>query len=796
MESARSKVLAIADLRENLIDPITYEVMTDPVMAKDGYTYERSSIQLWFDTCRAAGNPILSPMTGEVISGQELLTNFRLLPLLAKLKEVSNTDSASKRVEKGIPDVGTKVLSSKVFEELDRIISLDITKSLGLRCAQVVALGMESHGKSTLLERLIGLPLFPRDRKRCTACPIRVHLRRNPSQITTIRIRDRGNQKTFAGSESIIAIERICDEVKRLMTFVLGLQPNIAVSTQYEIVVNIQQPFVPNLDILDLPGLLGANTSASEIGQDVAKASSDLARSIIMSEKDHSLFMLVVDCRSQINHSSAAELVRTTGIEAQTIGVLTKLDAYRTEDDEDEDLLMQRLTSNELLKTHGWLMCSSRNPKDESYGRDIDRLELMEAREGQLLSREEYDVYRATGKVGLPAVRKAVQGLFEDFLCHEWIPRIINALLEEFYRTRDEHAALGLPIPKSSSKSIKFINRLLRRLDDIGITVPGHPEADLSSIEDYLVVENQTLSKYVIASVANKTGQWLRFDQATLVWDALENYNNLISQINCEYQRNQQSSFCTTSFTKGAPASSVNRGIGPVSEYNVKSDCPLCPAAHITRTRVVPALQALVSAICQFMTAPERAAELKNLIESDHYPLEELSGLQPWRLNLTDTTSNVTQRAGAASLKAGRFPQLISSIQMYISTMLGKIAEEFSAMCEEEIAQAADKENGFFFTIHGVKQGIYCFTMFWTSDGKLFAEKLISLWLRTLQHNNIENILTSFNDEDINICTNESCSSERESVLRKMIDILDVTTSLKRISQETPAIVFRGRTAT
>ena len=43
--------------------PITREPMQDPVVASDGYTYEREAIQRWMDEAAAAAVPLTSPMT-------------------------------------------------------------------------------------------------------------------------------------------------------------------------------------------------------------------------------------------------------------------------------------------------------------------------------------------------------------------------------------------------------------------------------------------------------------------------------------------------------------------------------------------------------------------------------------------------------------------------------------------------------------------------------------------------------------------------------------------------------------
>lgn len=52
--------------------PLTLEVMDDPVLAADGYTYERSAIESWFKK-----QPIVSPLTHKPIPSK-LKPNFRL----------------------------------------------------------------------------------------------------------------------------------------------------------------------------------------------------------------------------------------------------------------------------------------------------------------------------------------------------------------------------------------------------------------------------------------------------------------------------------------------------------------------------------------------------------------------------------------------------------------------------------------------------------------------------------------------------------------------------------------------
>lgn len=52
--------------------PITSEIMRDPVVASDGFSYEREAIQHWFDSHNR------SPMTNAVLDDLSLRPNFAL----------------------------------------------------------------------------------------------------------------------------------------------------------------------------------------------------------------------------------------------------------------------------------------------------------------------------------------------------------------------------------------------------------------------------------------------------------------------------------------------------------------------------------------------------------------------------------------------------------------------------------------------------------------------------------------------------------------------------------------------
>ncbi|CAE6970645.1 PUB36 [Symbiodinium sp. CCMP2592] len=71
------------------ICPITHDVMTDPVVCADGYTYERTAISRWFETSRK------SPVTGQSLPHVEMVPNQSVRTLLKTLIDMSDKPQAS-----------------------------------------------------------------------------------------------------------------------------------------------------------------------------------------------------------------------------------------------------------------------------------------------------------------------------------------------------------------------------------------------------------------------------------------------------------------------------------------------------------------------------------------------------------------------------------------------------------------------------------------------------------------------------------------------------------------------------
>lgn len=77
---------------QEFICPISHELMIDPVVVSDGFSYERKSIEKWF----SIGSQI-SPLTGLPLSNTTLIPNFQLKSAIGRYKEMTSKEVSALR---------------------------------------------------------------------------------------------------------------------------------------------------------------------------------------------------------------------------------------------------------------------------------------------------------------------------------------------------------------------------------------------------------------------------------------------------------------------------------------------------------------------------------------------------------------------------------------------------------------------------------------------------------------------------------------------------------------------------
>ena len=80
-------------IRDDFKCPLTNQLMKDPVIAADGYTYERQSIREWFANNKKTWNNIkcvISPVTGDILTTDMLFSNHQLFKQIQDYRKANN----------------------------------------------------------------------------------------------------------------------------------------------------------------------------------------------------------------------------------------------------------------------------------------------------------------------------------------------------------------------------------------------------------------------------------------------------------------------------------------------------------------------------------------------------------------------------------------------------------------------------------------------------------------------------------------------------------------------------------
>eukprot|EP00756_Hemistasia_phaeocysticola_P039426 Hpha_TRINITY_DN16813_c0_g2::TRINITY_DN16813_c0_g2_i1::g.152053::m.152053 len=441
----------------DLVCPISLLLFEDPVEAADGFLYDRGNIQRHIDRQSPSGKvgKVLSPVTLKPFK------HHKLKPREDILKRVADW----RAIQQGGRDqlhVTLQTLRSEVFESLDRFCLPKDVVLPEFRMPAMIVLGNESVGKSTLLERLVGFPILPRDRDVCTRMPVRVTLRRcreaQSAEVSVWRRVGKGELEQETKPPWYVALDRASAVVRDLMDEAVR-SCGKEYETEKELRVTVLGPKCPNVTILDLPGVI-----ATPSGRDLTEA---LAERYIKEERGFAMFLLVHSAIATGRDCLAASLIERYGLEKDTLGVFTKLDQILPEEDDitNGSVVTKLLTGGDKsgvkLPAGRWLGCASRpNSKvlaaETTGSREVMRLLKLDESERKvikkLIEEEEEDgtpsvLPELHGRLGINNVRHLVESAFEAFITERWIPSVKEMVSVHAGKFLRACVDLGLPLP-------------------------------------------------------------------------------------------------------------------------------------------------------------------------------------------------------------------------------------------------------------------------------------------------------------------------------------------------------------
>ena len=300
----------------------------------------------------------------------------------------------------------------------------------------IVVIGSESAGKSSTLERIAGLSLFPRDDKICTRMPIKLSLINSGDSESRVTLK-------FPGRVDLVVTEAdAASAVGKLMSEVVP--PGHGVIDE-QLTIEVRKPSVPTLDLVDLPGIVAASIEGEPADM--------MSRTRALSERylrDHSTIVVAVVPANitRVRDSQAIQLVQAAKKEEVTLGVLAKADlAHDPRYKQRKQTtpywqLKDRLAgkADDMVKLLSWVAVKNRDTL-------VEEEEASSLQESCETERKWFvDEAKLGGEqCGIAALLSHLDALFTLYIKQTWVPAAVSQLEQESAGIAAQIDELGRP---------------------------------------------------------------------------------------------------------------------------------------------------------------------------------------------------------------------------------------------------------------------------------------------------------------------------------------------------------------
>ena len=350
-----------------------------------------------------------------------------------------------------MPTVSAATLFRTTTSEHQRFIAfVDKLRRLGIErdcpIPQIAVAGDQSAGKSSVLELISGIP-FPRGTGTVTKCAIRICMRQCDTWSASLfRQPETGDPTEAEQVEDLASLGRHISEHQA------ALCPNGTVSSGV-IDITLEAPDVPNLTLIDLPGIVHATTtgqSESMLGQ-----VSELVDSYLQQER--TLILAVLESHRDVATQDILTRARKVDPDGlRTIGVLTKPDLFLVERGDEADP-KQLLRSDECPLLHGYYVVKGRGPSDQTQSRDEAlRADSAFFESGPLAG-------APSERCGVPALASKLSELLVAHI-RKCLPKLADDVRTTLASTKTELGTMGRAPPTTEGERRIAVQEMTRSL--------------------------------------------------------------------------------------------------------------------------------------------------------------------------------------------------------------------------------------------------------------------------------------------------------------------------------------------
>lgn len=325
---------------------------------------------------------------------------------------------------------------------------------------RLVVVGSQSSGKSSLLNSILGMDILPTGSNMVTRSPLQIELiQTGNTHHAVFGNYINGNWETVENIE--ISYPDITSEqknkIKNTITKITehnaGTNMNI---TNKPIYLRVLSPNVPNLSLVDLPGLTMVACTDRGQPKDIKEQIRNMVGEYIKPKK--TLILAVMPARVDIEADIALDLIKEYDTNGErTIGVLTKIDLMN--DGTDITNLLTNNISVDLQLKYGYFAIKNRTNKEAGEFNVLQGLQLEAEYFGK------HSVYNSIiykDRVGIPSLCNHLSTILIESI-KTCLPKILGEINESITVNCNKLEKLGQPLPKDDVAKSSYVHYLLSK---------------------------------------------------------------------------------------------------------------------------------------------------------------------------------------------------------------------------------------------------------------------------------------------------------------------------------------------
>ena len=255
--------------------------------------------------------------------------------------------------------------NKKLINIANKLSSLFTNKSI--KIPQLVVVGTQSSGKSSLINGILNMNILPTGKNMVTRTPIKLELLYHSAVTTCIQFGNYEDSIFKKHKEFVLkgltedTETTIRENIESFTKTYAGSEKGISYK---EIVIKITSSHVPNLTLIDLPGLVMVACTDQGQPEDIKDQIKDLIKHYIIQE--NTIIMGIMPARCDIEVDSALELIKQYDKNgSRTIGIMTKIDLMN--ENTDIGNYLKNEISNDLKLNYGYFAIKNKNNSEISY---------------------------------------------------------------------------------------------------------------------------------------------------------------------------------------------------------------------------------------------------------------------------------------------------------------------------------------------------------------------------------------------------------------------------------------------